>query len=125
MRTDTRRHSCAEKKGILLIFSYPFEGMTSEKLYAATSLDADNQGDRENKDGRASGNIDTELEPVDVPLETFLRYESSSICFTAKVKAESLTSNYIYHGTYSAKYERPFAHKICLPISLLLLSYCR
>lgn len=57
--------------------------MTAEKLHAATPPDTNNQGDEE-KDEKAFGNIFPELESVDLPLGTSLRY--TSICLTVKIR---------------------------------------
>lgn len=58
--------------------------MAAGKLHAATSPDTNGQGDEE-KGVRALGNICPELESVELPLGTFLRY-ASSLCFSAKAR---------------------------------------
>lgn len=58
--------------------------MAAEKLHAVTSPDTKNQGDAE-KDGNALENIFPELESVDLPLGTTLRY-ATYLWFTVKMR---------------------------------------
>lgn len=59
--------------------------MAAEKSHAATPPDTNTQGDEE-KDEKAFGNIFPELESVELPLGTSLRY-ATSLCLTVKIRA--------------------------------------
>lgn len=58
--------------------------MAAEKLNTVTSPDSNNQGDEE-KDGKVLANIFPELESVELPLGTTLRY-TTYMCFTVKMR---------------------------------------
>lgn len=66
------------KKRFLVLFSFTFADiMAAEKFPAATLPGPNSHTDEENKDEKAFGNIFAELESVDLPLGTSLRYAST------------------------------------------------